>query len=175
MTKTQIIEQLKKFPSDESKAVWLLSQVEKLDEDYHEFKDKLEDKMQALVNDVFEQDIGLEKDIKRWAAIGQRYESWIERFKMRIAVDDCVISNEAADLLKMAKHEILDLRKKINRQKRENSIIKKDIKEMERQIYAHEKIQSLETNAQKRKAKKLCEGVTAKFKIDEIIEGLQNG
>ena len=43
------------------------------------------------------------------------------------------------------------------------------MKNMQRQIYCHEQIELLKTDVQKQKAKKLCENLSSKYKIDNII------
>ena len=171
MTKKQIIEQLKKIPTDEAKAVWLLSQVEKLDEDYQEFKDLIEDKCQKIINDAFENELGLEKDIKRWAALGQRYETWIERFKGRLCVDECVAEGEARELLQDAKFTIQKLRQEEAAIIRDTAAVRKDMKLMENQIYAWQESEKLKTDSQRKQARKLCEGKNlTKNKVNAIIQ-----
>ena len=98
-----------------------------------------------------------------------RHESFIDRFKSKIVLDECIVSGEAKQLFQTARAEILQLRSNIRKCKASTSDIQNEMKTMKRQIYCHEQIGLLKTDAQKRKAKKLCEGTTSIYKIDGVI------
>ena len=74
-------------------------------------------------------------------------------------------------LLTAAKFEIETLRREISSKKRDTVETQKNMRVAERKIYTYEQIELLKTDAQKRKARNLCEcaNVSSKYKIDEII------
>jgi len=51
--------------------------------------------------------------------------------------------------------------------------VKQDMRLMGNQLYMYEQIDALKTEAMKKKAQQLCEGVTQKFKIDEILRKMR--
>ena len=169
MDKIKILEQLKSFKTDESKAIWLLSQVEQIEKDFEMAQNKIEDKCQSLISDFFSETLDLPKEINRLAQIGVRHESFIDRFKSKIILDEGIVSGEAKELLQTAKAEILNLRSNIRKAANSTSDIKREMQIMERKIYLHEQIELLKTDKQKQKVKSLCENANSKYKIDIIM------
>jgi hypothetical protein len=167
MDKKKIITELKKLPSDEAKAVWLLGQVEKLEEQFEEATDRIEDKCQRIISE-------LPKEIQKYAKIGLRYSGFIDRFKSAIAIDSMVIDEEVKGLLMMAKAEIQKLRSEKSAIIRDTTQSRKDVKEMKLQLYAWHQIEKLKTDNQRKQAKKLCENATSKNKIDTVIREVKN-
>ncbi len=174
MDKKKILNELAKFPSDESKAVWLLSQVEKLESDYQEFQDIIHDKTEKIISEVLRDDLDISEDLERWATLGRNWENWIQRFKGRIIVDEGIADGQAKKLLKAAKFTIENLRREISSTKRDTVQTLADMKTMKRKIYIHEQIEKLKTDSQKRKARNLCEGANSMYKIDQIIREVKN-
>ena len=174
LNKNKIIEQLQKMPEN-SRVVWMVEQVEKMSEDFEKAQDKIEDNCQSLIKDFFSETIDLPAEIKRLAQIGMRYESFIDRLKSKIMLDESIVSGEAKQLLQTAKAEILQLRSNIRKAETSTSNIKRDMQIMERKLYAYREIETLKTDSKKRKARKLTEdGNLPKYKIDAIIEGIKN-
>lgn len=169
MDKKKILEQLAKFPTDQSKAVWMLEKIEEIRNDFETASDVLEDKTYKFVNDFLTDGTDLPKDMQKYIAIGKRYQDFIEMFKCRVAIDDCVISEEAKELLLMSRAEIRKLRSTIAGTKANTVQIKKEMKIMERDIYCREQVEKLSTTAMKKKARILTEGASSKYKIDTVI------
>ncbi len=175
MDKNKIIEQLAKFKDDNSKALWMLSHIKKLEEDFEEAQDIIEDNCQSLIKEFFSETIDLPAEIKRLAQIGTKYESFIDRFRSKIMLDESIVSGEAKELLQIAKAEILQLRSNIRKAETSTSNIKCDMQTMERKLYAYREIETLKTDSKKRKARKLTEdGNLPKYKISAIIESIKN-
>lgn len=169
MNKKKLLTELSKFKDDNSKALWMVEHIQKLEDQFEVASYKIEDKCQKLISDFFDGVLDIPIEIKKYASIGMRYSTFIDRFKSKIALDDCLISSETKELLLASKHEIQKLRNVISKTTRSTSQIKKDMWSMENQIYMYEQIQLLETDAMKGKAKQLCENVTQKFRINEIL------
>ena len=174
MTKNQIIEQLTKMPEN-ARVIWMLEKIEEIRNDFETASDRIEDRCEKLITDFFSETLSLPAEIKKYAQIGIKYQNFIDRFKSRIALDDCVVSGEAKELLHTAKAEILKLRSNIRKAKESTSQVKRDMRVMERQLFAWREIDTLKTDLQKRKAKQLTEsGNLPKYKISEIIESVRN-
>ena len=174
MDKKKILEQLAKFPSDETKAVWMLEHKKKLESKFETSSYRIEDRCERLITDFFSETLSLPAEIKKYAQIGIKYQNFIDRFKSRIALDDCVVSGEAKELLHTAKAEILKLRSNIRKAKESTSQVKRDMRVMERKLYCNEQIETLKTDTKKRKAKRLTENDIPKYKIDAIINEIKD-
>ena len=158
-----------------ARVLWMLEQVEQLEKQFESAQDKITDRCEKMISDFFGESLDLPKKIKKYAEIGVRYQNFIDRFKSKIILDDGHISIEAKNLLLASKAEILNLRSNISKAKLSTSQYKRDLRVMERQIYAYREIETLKTDTKKRKAKKLTEsGDLPKYKIDEIIESVKN-
>ena len=103
-----------------------------------------------------------------------RYEGFIDRFKSKITIDECIVSGEAKELLTAAKAEIQNLRSNIRKAKESTVQVRKDMNAMKRQIYMHEQTEKL-PEILKKKARNLCEGASSMYKIDEIIREVKSG
>ena len=166
MDKAKLITELSKLPTDETKAIFMLEHIKQLEENFIEAQDRIEDRCERLITEFFSESLDLPREIKKYAKIGMRYENFIDRFKTKIALDDCVISGEAKELLQISKAEILKLRSNISKAKMSTAQVKRDLRVMERQIFAYREIETLKTDPQKRKAKRLTEsGYLPKYKI----------
>lgn len=169
MDKKKILNELSKFPTDETKAIWMYQTVKQLEEQFEEAQDILEDKTYRFVEDFLNDGIDLPREMRKYIAIGQRYSNFIDMFKSRVRFDEGLLNQETKDLLMMARAEIKKMRGIISGTKADTLQIKKDMQNMERAIYTHEQIQLLKTDSQKKKARTLCEGITSKYKIDQIL------
>ena len=155
MDKKKILEQLKSFKTDESKCLFMVEYIEKITEDYENFKDVLEDRAAKIIRDVFQNDLGLNKQVLEWASIGRQYEQWIDRFKGRL-IRENFADGEAIELLKISKCEIQTLRKNIAAAKRSTTMVKDDIKKMSKELFVHGQLDEMKiNNISKQKVKKI--------------------
>jgi len=169
MDKKKLLTQLKKLKSDESKCIWLLSQVEQMEKNFEKANDIITDKCESLIKEFFSESIGLPAEIKRLSIIGQRYENFVQAMRFRIAVDEGLVAGEAKELLTMAQMEIKRLRAQKNKIYRDTQHVRNDMRLMQTEIYMHEQISKLKTDKQRTTAKKLCEGAKTKNKINQVI------
>ena len=168
MEKKEIIEQLQKMP-EPARVIWMLEQIEQMEKDFEEASDRISDRCERLISDFFSESLDLPKKIKRLAEIGVRYQNFIDRFKSKIMLDESIVSGEARELLQTAKAEILQLRADITKSEVLSAGYRRDMRIMERQLYAYREIETLKTDKQKSQARKLCEGLSTKYKIDEVL------
>ncbi|MCD4693300.1 MAG: hypothetical protein K8R79_10325 [Calditrichales bacterium] len=143
MDKGKILEQLAKFKDDNSKALWMLERIEK---DYERFKDKLTDTTAKTINEIFEEDLQLSENVRKWAYKGKLYDNIIQQFKIRISVDDCLMDEQALSLLREAKGTILNLRSNIAKAKNSTAMVKDDIKTMRKQLYIYKRLDEMKIN-----------------------------
>lgn len=170
MNRKNILEQLKNFKTDETKALWMLERIEGIEKDHEQFKDKLSDATAKTINEIIEEDLTIPDKVMKFASKGELYDDLIKQFKIRMSVEEGMIDEPVKKLLKEAKEEIIKLRANIQKTKTSTAMIKEDIKEMDAQIYAYEKIELLENDNLKKRAKKLTEGTKSKDTIDTILE-----
>jgi len=170
MNKNKIIEKLSKLPTDETKALWMMERIEGIEKDHEQFKDKLSDTTAKTINEILEEDLTIPEKVLEYASKGELYDDLIKQFKIRMSVEEGMIDEPVKKLLKEAKEEIIKLRANIQKAKTSTAMIKEDIKEMDAQIYAYEKIELLENDNLKKRAKKLTEGTKSKDTIDTILE-----
>ena len=160
MTKNQIIEQLQKMPEN-SRVIWMLEKIEEIRNDFETAQDLLEHKVYKFVDDFLTNGVNVPKDMRKYIAIGKRYEDFIDMFKCRVRMSEGLLSEDAREMLLMARSEIKKLRGQIAGTKAETQDFKADMKNMARKIYIYEQVNKLPTATQK-KALTLCEGAKSK-------------
>jgi predicted metal-dependent hydrolase len=176
MDKGRILEQLAKFKDDNSKALWLLSQVEQMENDYNEFKDRLSDATAKYVDEILSEDLEISENIRK----RNIFDNLIQQFKIRISYEECLMDEEALSLLKEAKGTILNLRSNIAKAKTSTAMVKDDIRLMSKQLYINNRLDEMKINnpSQYRVKKILLEGDIdnlSEMDIDEKINLLLEG
>ena len=169
MDKTTIMESLKSLTSNKDRCDFMYSEITKMREDFETTNDLLEDKVYKFVEDFLSNGVDLPKEMQKYIAIGKRYDDFIQMLKCRVRMSEGLLSEQASDLLIMARAEIKKLNGRISGIKADSLEKKADMRVMERQIYCHEQIEKLKTDSHKRRAKQLCEGANSKYKIDQIL------
>ena len=180
MDKKNILTELSKFKDDNSKALWLLSQVEQMENDYNEFKDRLSDATAKYVDEILSEDLEISENVRKWAAKGKNFDNLIKQFKIRMSYDDCLMDEEALSFLREAKGKIIKLRSNISKAKMSTAMVKDDIRLMQKQLYIHRRLDEMKiNNLNQHKIKTiLLEGNIDNLseydidnKIDELLEG----
>ena len=146
MDKGRILEQLAKFKDDNSKALWMLERIERIEKDYERFKDKLTDTTAKTINEIFEEDLQLSENVRKWAAKGKIYDNMIKQFKIRMSYDDCLMDEQALSLLREAKQTIIKLRSNIAKAKTSTAMVRDDIKTMRKQLYIYKRLDEMKIN-----------------------------
>jgi len=156
----------------EEKEVALKEEYEKK---FDEYKDDITTKFSNFVDSVLDEEMIIPENIKKFAHLGEVYEELIEQFKVRLAIDEGMISEEVKTMLREAKEEIETLRGKVDEMKGHTLELEKDASKMAAHIYTRRKCDGL-TEAQKKHVINLLDGVIVKEEIDRkfdiIIESL---
>jgi len=164
----------------ESKVEGLLdTEKTKLKEEYEnkfdEYRDGLTSKFSNFVDTVLDEEMVIPENVIKYAKQGELYHELIEQFKTRLAIDEGMISDEVREMLREAKNEIEDLRKKVDESTGMNLDLEQDASEMAAQLYIREKCDGL-TESQKKRVISLLgdeiikENIDKKFSI--IVETL---
>lgn len=155
MNRKNILEQLKNFKTDETKALWMMERINEIENDVEAYKDKLSDATAKTINDIIEEDLEFPEKVLKYAATGEFYQDLIDQFKIRMAIDDGLVNEEARELLREAKQTILNLRSNIAKAKASTKCVREDLKIMSKQLYIHKKLDEVKTDTAKKRVKRL--------------------
>lgn len=149
--------------------------AEEYENKFNKYKENVTSKFSNFVDNVIDEEFVIPENIIKYAKTGELYEDLIEQFKVRLAIDEGVISDEVKSLLSEAKEEIVDLREKIDESTGKVLDLEKDASEMAAQLYIRQKCDGL-TESQKKKVISLLEDEIIKENIDKkfktIVESL---
>jgi len=149
--------------------------VEQYEEKFEMYKDSITSKFSNFVDNVLDEEMAIPDKVLKYAKLGELYHDLIEQFKVRLAIDEGVISDEIKGLLKEAREEITSLREKLDENTGKVLELEADASEMAAQLYIRQKCDGL-TESQKNKVIALIgdeivkENIDAKF--DTIMESL---
>ena len=162
-----VIEDEKQIVKDE-----LVSEYE---EKFENYKVVLAEKFSLFVDGILAEKLRIPENVKAFARKGELYSDLIDQFKIRLGIDEGLVTEEAKEILSEAKDEILKLRNEKN--SLTNKILegKLLLSEASVALYLHDKCQGL-TERQKDQVFSILEGVTDKdtldSKFDIILESL---
>lgn len=163
----------------ESSAKLIAEQRQQLAEEFETkfttYKDDVTSKFSNFVDSILDEELVIPEKIQRYARLGELYEDLINQFKVRLAVDEGVLSDEVKGMLKEAKTEIVSLRKEVNELTGKKLELERDAKDLATHIYLRKKADGL-TESQKTTVFDLLEGAdkeTIDKKFDVIVESLK--
>ena len=175
-TQTQISERLEtliEVKAQEKVNSILKEEKDKLVESYEgkfeEYKEEITGKFSNFVDSVLDEELTIPDKVIEFAKKGELYHDLIEQFKIRLSVDEGLLDEEAKNLLKEAKDEILKLRKDLNESIETNLEIRKDAQEMASEIYLRRKCDGL-TEGQKTYVLEMLDNITDKAEIDKKFD-----
>ena len=155
MNKNKIIEKLSKLPTDETKVLWMMERIEGIEKDHEHFKDKLSDTTAKIINEILEKDLTIPEKVMEYASKGKLYEDIIQQFKIRMAIEEDLVNDEARELLREAKETIINLRSNIAKAKASTNCVREDLEIMSKQLYIHKKLDKVRTDIAKQRVKRL--------------------
>jgi len=141
------------------------SLVEEFEEKFEDYKKDITSKFSNFVDSIIEEELVIPDKIYEYAKKGELYSDLIEQFKVRMAIDEGAIDEEAKELLREARDEIVSLRDELDQTIEENLEIQQDAKEMAANIYLRKKCDGL-TEAHSSKIMSVLEGITDVETID---------
>ncbi len=176
----QAIVETKASEMSEAKVDELLeSKKEELVEEYETkfdtYTTDITEKFSNFVDDILEKEMIIPENVLRFAHLGELYESLIEQFKVRLAIDEGMIEDEVKSRLKEANDEIAELRSTLDEVKGKNLEMDKDCKVMSAGLYLRSKCDGL-TESQKKHVINILGDELVKETIDKrfdyIIESI---
>lgn len=146
--------------------------VEEFESKFNDYKDDVTAKFSNFVDSILEEEMVIPEKIVRYARLGELYEDLIDQFKVRMAIDEGLLSEEVKGLLKESKDEIVSLRAQVNEATGKALELEQDAKKMATHIHLRKKCDGL-TEAQKAPVMSILEGssqeeIDAKF--DLVVE-----
>ena len=149
--------------------------VEEYESKFDSYKDGITSKFSNFVDNVLDEEMVIPENILEYAKLGELYQDLIEQFKIRLAIDEGMISEEVREMLKEAREEIVTLRESLDENTGKVLELEDDASQMAAQLYIRQKCDGL-TESQKKKVIDLLgdeiikENIDKKF--DTIVESL---
>lgn len=151
--------------------------IREYEDKYEQYRDSVISKFSDFVDTILEEELQIPENIKEFARKGELYSDLIDQLKVRVGIDEGALDEEARELLREAREEIISLREKVDSQVGETLTLKEEAREMAAHIYLRKKCDGL-TEAQKNRVLGLIGDITDVKKIDEkfdfIVENLLN-
>lgn len=152
--------------------------VEEYEQKFEDYKKDITSKFSNFVDSVLDEELKIPEKVMQYAKLGEEYHSLIEQFKVKLAVDEGILSDEVKSLLKEAKDEILKTKEELNKTLADKMELEDDAKEMAAHIYLRKKCDGL-TEAQRTKVLSLLNDIKSASEIDKkfkvIVEDFGSG
>jgi small nuclear ribonucleoprotein (snRNP)-like protein len=139
--------------------------IEEYEDKFNEYKDDITGKFSNFVDSVLDEELVIPDKVVEYARRGELYSDLIEQFKVRLAIDECLLDEEVRDLLREAKEEIMRLRDELDEKTASMLELQSDAQEMAAALYLRKKCDGL-TESQKARILEILEGITDKDEID---------
>lgn len=152
--------------------------VEEYEVKFEDYKKDITSKFSNFVDSVLDEELKIPENILKYAKLGESYNELIEQFKIKLAIDEGVLSDEVKGLLKEAKDEIQKSKDDLNKAIAEKMELESDAKEMAAHIYLRKKCDGL-TESQRTKVISLLGDIKNVAEIDKkfkiVFEELEPG
>jgi hypothetical protein len=132
---------------------------------FETYKEEITDKFSAFLDNIIEEELQIPENIKEFARKGELYHDLIEEMKLRIAIDEDTLNEEARGLLSEAKDELVSLKSKYNELFEKYTEVSIDAKDFAADLYKHGISEGLPVD-EKESIMILLEGITDKDEID---------
>lgn len=132
---------------------------------FETYKDEVVSKFSDFVDGILDEEMVIPEHIVEYARKGQLYEDIIDQLKLRIAIDEGALDDEAKEIISEAKDEIVSLRDQLDEAISENIEAKSLLSEAKAELYKNELCEGL-TISQKNKIMPLLEGILVEEEID---------
>lgn len=147
----------------------------KLDRKYEKmfesYKDDITKKFSDFIDEMLEEEIKIPKKVLENARKGELYGDLVEEFKLRLAIDEDVLSSEVKSLLGEAKKEIISLQKQVNKVQESNLKHKSDARDFALEIYKRKKVEEMGLGRKEKKyVYNLLEDSKTKKDIDNKVK-----
>lgn len=148
---------------------------EEYEEKFEEYKQMISEKFSEFVDQTLDEELQIPEDVVEFARKGKLYSDLIDQLKVRVGIDEGKLDEEARELLKEARDEIINLKSRLNDAEGSRIDLTSENRKLTGELYARKKCDGL-TEAQKTRTLKLLEGLTTEEEIDAkydvIVESL---
>lgn len=142
-TQVEAVKEEFKTETEKENETWKEGEIQKLEEQFEEYKETIVSKFSDFVDHVITEEIGIPERVKEFARKGQIYEPIIEEFKTKIAIDQGLIDEEVKSILGEAKDKIIELEDKHNETYGENLELREELSKATVKAYLLEKCDDL--------------------------------
>jgi|WetSurMetagenome_2_1015567.scaffolds.fasta_scaffold03175_7 hypothetical protein len=143
--------------------------VEEMEEKYEEYKSDITSKFSNFVDEILEEEMIIPENIMEYARYGELYKDLIDQIKVRVGIDEGILDEEARDLLKEAKEEIIRLQDELNTEIELRLESEQDAQTLALETY-RQKVSESVPSAQRKNVLVLLEGTRTKEEIDRKYE-----
>jgi glutaredoxin 2 len=151
----------------------LKEQSEKLIEEYEEkfeqYKSDVTGKFSNFVDSVLEEELTLPEKIVEFAKKGELYDEVISALKVKMAIDEGLLTEEVKTLLREARDEILSLRDQLNEATGAKMSLEEDAKKLAAHLYLRQKCDGL-VESQRKRVLEILDDLTTKDEIDRKFQ-----
>lgn len=159
----------KELELQEAKKQEIDAEKQNLVEKFEEYKEEITEKLSNFIDSVIQEDVQIPEKLAEFARKGELYEDVLETLKVRMAIDEGMISDEVKELLSEAKAEIVKSREKADEQTEKMLTLEAENKKLKTQSYINEKCEGLPT-AKRKKIVPLLEGLSSEEEIDKKFD-----
>lgn len=145
--------------------------VEEYEEKFEDYKQTIVTNFSNFVDQVLEEELVIPENIMEYARLGELYSDLINEFKVRIGIDEGVLDDEAKELLKEARNEIVRLQDELNEATARELEATGDAQVLALESYKMERCMSVPT-AERDKVISLLEGAKTKAEVDRKFKFL---
>jgi hypothetical protein len=139
--------------------------VEEFEEKYEEYKQDITAKFSNFVDEVLEEEMAIPENVIEYARYGELYKDLIDQLKVRVGIDEGILDEEARNLLKEARDEIVRLQDELNSEIEARLESETDAQNLALETYRQMQCESV-PSAQRKKVLVLLEGTRTKEEID---------
>lgn len=168
-TRVETVKEEIKTETEKEKETWRDAEIQKLEEQFEEYKETIVSKFSDFVDHVITEEIAIPERVKEFARRGQIYEPIIEEFKTKIAIDQGLIDEEVKSILGEAKDKIIELEDRHNETYGENLELREELSKATVKAYLLEKCEDL-TLDQKSFVKTVLGDADSVEEIDEKFD-----
>jgi hypothetical protein len=145
--------------------------VEEYEEKFEDYKQIIVTNFSNFVDQVLEDELTIPENIMEFARLGELYSDIINEMKVRIGIDEGVLDEEARNLLKESRDEIVRLQNELNEAIEKELEATGDAQVLALESYKMEKCLSVPT-AEREKVMALLEGAKTKNDVDRKFKFL---
>jgi hypothetical protein len=143
--------------------------IEEYEEKYEQYKSDVTGKFSNFVDTVLEEELVIPEKIVEFAKKGELYDEVISALKVKMAVDEGLLTEEVKSLLREARDEIVGLREQLNEAISEKMSLEEDAKKLAAHLYLRQKCDGL-VESQRKRVLEILDDLSTKDEIDRKFQ-----